>query len=76
MHSLSPRGVGSKNRNTSWALIAPVSNCAEYEKVFISAFNGNIRHKISQKKRVHAKDAIYQISKKDKVSKRWYSFLK
>ena len=29
------------------ALITPVSNCAEYKKVFISAFNGNIRQKIS-----------------------------
>ena len=29
------------------ALITPVSNCAGYEKVFISAFNGNIRQKIS-----------------------------
>ena len=29
------------------ALITPVSNFAEYKKVFISAFNGNIRHKIS-----------------------------
>ena len=29
------------------ALITPVSNCAENEKVFISVFNGNVRHKIS-----------------------------
>ena len=29
------------------ALITPVSNCAEFKKVFISAFNGNIRQKIS-----------------------------
>ena len=29
------------------ALITPVSNCVEYKKVFISAFNGNIRRKIS-----------------------------
>ena len=29
------------------ALITPVSNCAEYKKVYISAFNGNIRQKIS-----------------------------
>ena len=42
---------------TLWALITPapltpalitsVSNCAEYKKVFISAFNGNIRQEIS-----------------------------
>ena len=29
------------------ALITPVSNCAEYKKVFTSTFNGNIRQKIS-----------------------------
>ena len=29
------------------ALITSVSNCAEYKKVYISAFNGNIRQKIS-----------------------------
>ena len=29
------------------ALITSVSNCAEYKKVFISAFNGNICQKIS-----------------------------
>ena len=47
------------------ALITPVSNCAEYKKVYISAFNGNIRQKISFKESVHAaKDAIYQTSKK------------
>ena len=27
--------------------LTPGSNCAEYKKVYISAFNGNIRHKIS-----------------------------
>ena len=29
------------------ALITPVSNCVEYKKVYISAFNGDIRQKIS-----------------------------
>ena len=31
---------------------------------------------MSKKEREHAKDAIYKISKKDNVSKRWYSFFK
>ena len=55
------------------ASLTPVSNCVEYKKVFISAFNGNFRQKISLKERVHAKDAIYQISIKDNFSKMWYS---
>ena len=59
------------------ALITPVSNCAEYRKVFIFAFNGSIRQKISQKERVHAKDAIYQISrKKITFQKHGITFLK
>ena len=33
--------------NLTLALITPVSNCAGYKKVYISAFNGNIRQKIS-----------------------------
>ena len=41
-----------------------------YESSFL--FNGNIRQKISFKERVHAKDAIYQISKKVNFSKTWY----
>ena len=27
--------------------LTPVSNCAEYKKFYISAFNGTIRHKFS-----------------------------
>ena len=78
--------VGWGSRYTLWALITqapltpalitPVSNCVEYKKVYIFAFNGNIRQKISLKERVHAKDAIYQISKKDNLSKTWYPLLK
>ena len=33
--------------NLTPALKTPVSKCAEYKKVYISAFNGNIRQKIS-----------------------------
>ena len=60
------------------ALITPVitPNLAEYKKVFIFAFNGNIRQKISWKERVHVKDKIYQISKKEKFSKIWHPFSK
>ena len=33
------------------ALITPVSNCAEFKKVIISAFNGNNRHKKELKRK-------------------------
>ena len=42
----------------------------------VSAFNENIRQKIIQKERVHAKDATYQISKKIDFSKTWNSLYK
>ena len=58
------------------ALITPVSKWVEYKKVFISAYNGNIRQEIIKKERVHAKDVIHQISKKDNFSKTWYSLFK